>query len=63
MAFEIVMYVVAVSLPVWLVAAQVNPWRRAVKPPQGQVESATVPGATASSVATRPLGHERRAVL
>jgi len=51
MAFEIVMYLVAVSLPVWLVGEQVTPWRRAVKPHQGQVESETVPGAPASSVA------------
>jgi len=50
MPFEIVMYLVAVSLPAWLVVEQVNPWRRAVKPHQRQVQSETVPGAHASSV-------------
>ncbi len=56
MAFQIVMYLVALSLPVWLVAEQVNTWRRAVMSPQGQVESGTVPGAPPSSVATLRAG-------
>ncbi len=51
MAFEIVTGLVAVSLPIWLVVEQVNSWRRAVKRRQGQVESETVPGAPASSLA------------
>jgi hypothetical protein len=52
MASETVISLLAISLPVWLVVEQVNPWRRAVKSPQEQVESRTVPGAPASSVAT-----------
>jgi hypothetical protein len=34
MAFEIVMFLLAVSLPVWFVAEQVKPWQRAVKSPK-----------------------------
>jgi hypothetical protein len=52
MASEIVMYLLALSLPVWFVAEQVNLWRRAVK----STQSGTVPGAPASSVATLITG-------
>jgi hypothetical protein len=52
MAFEVVMYVLALSLPVWLMAEQVNPWRRAAKSPQGHVESPAIPDAHASPVST-----------
>jgi hypothetical protein len=53
MAFEIVMYLVAVSLPIWLAVEQVNSRRRAVKRRQGQVESETVPAPASSLAALR----------
>ncbi len=47
MAFETVAFLVALSLPVWLVVEQVNSWRRSTKSPQGQLESGTIPGVPA----------------
>ncbi len=35
MEFDTVMFLVALSLPVWLVAEQVNSWRRRSKSPPG----------------------------
>lgn len=52
MASETVTYLVALSLPVWLVAEQVNSWWRSPKPPERQIESGTASGAHAPD----PLG-------
>jgi len=49
MAFETgIAYLVALSLPVWLVAEQVKFWRRSLKRPEGQVESGSLPRVSAS---------------
>ncbi len=42
MAFETLVDLVALSLPVWLVAEQIHSWRRSRQTPRGQVESETV---------------------
>ncbi len=41
MAPETIVNLVALSLPVWLVAEQVNSWRRSLKTPRTQVERGT----------------------
>jgi hypothetical protein len=42
MTFETVVSLIALSLPVWLVAEQIHSWRRSQQAPRGQVESETV---------------------
>jgi hypothetical protein len=60
MTFETVMNLAAVSLPGWLVAEQINSWRRSRRTPRGQAEPPTVSGggslagSNAGSVPTVP---------
>lgn len=42
MTFETVVSLVALSLPVWLVAEQAHSWWRSQETPRGQVESQAV---------------------
>ena len=64
MTFETVVNLVALSLPVWLVAEQIISWRRSRQTPRGQVEPTTVSDGgswAASNAGSTPTVPQRKA--
>ena len=54
MTFETVVNLVALSLPVWLVAEQAHSWWRSQETPRGQVESEVVSATRAAGSSIVP---------